>query len=62
MLDEALKTQLASHLGLLQVPIELVATLDESEAAGRLRGLLQQIVGLSPKISLREDGTNPRTP
>ena len=40
MLDAALKTQLAAYLEKLQQPIELVASLDDSEAARELDELL----------------------
>jgi alkyl hydroperoxide reductase subunit F len=46
-----LKTQLAAYLERLQQPIELVASLDDSEAARELEELLDEITALSPKIS-----------
>ncbi len=54
MLDDAMKSQLATYLERMQAPIELVAALDASEAAAELRGLLADLVALSPKITLRE--------
>ncbi|TSA49447.1 MAG: alkyl hydroperoxide reductase subunit F [Nitrosomonadales bacterium] len=62
MLDSNIKDQLKAYLERLQQPIELVASLDDSAAAQEMRGLLQDIVGLSDKISLREDGDNARRP
>jgi alkyl hydroperoxide reductase subunit F len=56
MLDTNIKTQLGAYLEKLQRPIELVATLDDSAAAADMRGMLQDIAGLSDKVSLREDG------
>ena len=51
MLDADLKTQLAAYLEKLQQPIELVASLDDSDAARELDVLLGEIAALSPKIS-----------
>ena len=62
MLDANIKAQLAAYLEKLQVPIELVASLDESAAAQEMRGLLTDIAGLSDKVSLREDGDAARRP
>jgi len=57
MLDANIQTQLKGYLERLQRPIELVATLDDSAAALEMRALLQDVVSLSDKVSLREDGT-----
>jgi alkyl hydroperoxide reductase subunit F len=57
MLDASIKAQLAAYLEKLQRPIELVASFDDSAKAQEMRGLLVDIAGLSPKVSLREDGT-----
>ncbi|WP_028840356.1 alkyl hydroperoxide reductase subunit F [Thermomonas fusca] len=61
MLDAALKTQLAAYLEKLQQPIELVASLDDSEAARELDELLGDIAALSPKIT-RASGDDARKP
>ena len=61
MLDAALKTQLAAYLEKLQQPIELVASLDDSDAARELDALLADIAALSPKIS-RAAGDDARKP
>ena len=61
MLDATLKTQLAAYLEKLQQPIELVASLDDSDAAHELDGLLGEIAALSPKIS-RTAGDDARKP
>ena len=50
MLDAAIKTQLAAYLEKLQQPIELVASLDDSDAARQIGGLLADIAALSPKV------------
>jgi alkyl hydroperoxide reductase subunit F len=62
MLDAAIKTQLAAYLEKLQQPIELVASLDDSEAAHEMRGLLSDIAALSPMVTVREDGDDARRP
>ena len=61
MLDSDLKTQLAAYLEKLQQPIELVASLDDSDAARELDTLLDDIAALSPKIS-RAVGNDTRKP
>lgn len=55
MLDNDLKTQLAAYLEKVVQPIELVAALDDSEAARELDALLQDIAALSASITLRRD-------
>ena len=62
MLDTAIKTQLQAYLERLVQPIELIASLDNSDASRELQALLQEIAPLSPKVSLREDGRNERRP
>ena len=54
MLDDTLKTQLQTYLGMLRQPIRLIASLDESEKAAEMRELLQDIAALSDKVSLDE--------
>ncbi len=62
MLDNNIKEQLRAYLERLQQPIELVASLDNSTAAVEMREFLQDIVPLSDKVALREDGSNTRRP
>ncbi len=63
MLDANLKEQLQTYLERVTQPIEIVAYLDNSDAAREMHELLQDIVGLSSKITLREErGTTERTP
>ena len=62
MLDANIQTQLKGYLERLQRPIELIATLDDSAGALEMRALLQDVVSLSDKVSLREDGTAPLRP
>jgi alkyl hydroperoxide reductase subunit F len=52
MLDANLKQQLQNYLGRMTQPIEIVATLDASDAAGEMRELLEEIATLSSLITL----------
>ncbi|TAK39372.1 MAG: alkyl hydroperoxide reductase subunit F [Lysobacteraceae bacterium] len=61
MLDADLKAQLAAYMEKLQQPIELVASLDDSDASRELGELLRDIASTSTKISLR-DGDDARKP
>jgi alkyl hydroperoxide reductase subunit F len=54
MLETALKEQLQGYLGRLTQPIEITAALDDSDAAGEMQELLQEIASLSSLISYRE--------
>jgi len=54
MLDDNLKTQLKAYLERLTRPVELVASLDDGEASRELQALLQDIKGLSDKVSVIE--------
>ncbi len=62
MLDATMKQQLQSYLELLENPIELVASYDDSEKSRELSALLHELVSLSGKIGLREDGSDARRP
>ncbi|PRC92466.1 alkyl hydroperoxide reductase subunit F [Solimicrobium silvestre] len=52
MLDSTLKTQLKAYLEKVTQPIELVATLDNSDVSRDMRALLDDIVSLSNQITL----------
>jgi len=54
MLDANLKQQLQAYLGRMTQPIEIVATLDDGDAAREMRELLQDVAGLSSLITLEE--------
>jgi alkyl hydroperoxide reductase subunit F len=54
MLDANLKQQLQAYLGRMTQPIEIVATLDSSDAAGEMRELLDELSTLSSLITLRQ--------
>ncbi|MEC5385048.1 alkyl hydroperoxide reductase subunit F [Uliginosibacterium sp. H3] len=62
MLDAAIKEQLAAYMQRVTLPFEIVATLDDSDAAREMHELLQEIAGMSDKISLRTDGDDARRP
>ena len=63
MLDDAIKSQLTAYLQRLQQPIELIASLDDSETAADMRSLITQIAALHPTmVSARFDGTAARKP
>lgn len=62
MLDANLKTQLKAYLERVKLPFEITASLDDSAAAREMHGLLQGIVALSDKITLKTDGTDARKP
>lgn len=62
MLDAALKSQLKTYLERVTLPVELIASVDSSDSANELLEVLGDIAGMSDKISLRSDGTDPRRP
>ncbi len=62
MLDDGLKAQLKSYLERVTQPFEIVASLDDSDAARDMLGLLQDIQAQTDKITLRTDGTDARRP
>ncbi|MEK1904231.1 MAG: alkyl hydroperoxide reductase subunit F [Pseudomonas sp.] len=62
MLDATLKTQLKAYLEKVTQPFEIVASLDDGEKSQELLGLLQDIVGLTDKITLKTDGSDARRP
>ena len=62
MLDANLKGQLQSYFERIQMPIELVASLDDSAKSQEMKELLEDIVPLSDKITLRLNGSDPRKP
>ena len=62
MLDANLKAQLKAYLEKVTLPFEIVASLDDSAKSQELLGLLQDIVGLTDKITLKTDGSDARRP
>ncbi|HVI25647.1 MAG TPA: alkyl hydroperoxide reductase subunit F [Xanthomonadaceae bacterium] len=55
MLDADLKAQLAAYMEKLTQPVELVASLDDSDASRELDALLRDIASTSDRISVRVD-------
>ncbi|NWN83236.1 MAG: alkyl hydroperoxide reductase subunit F [Halomonas sp.] len=62
MLDDNLKTQLKAYLAKVTQPFEIVASLDDGAKSQELNGLLNDIVGLTDKITLKLDGQDARRP
>ena len=63
MLDDQLKSQLATYLERVTQPFEMVASLDDGETSREMRELLTTIQSLrSDKITLRTDGQDGRKP
>jgi alkyl hydroperoxide reductase subunit F len=54
MLDDDLKAQLRTYLGLLRHPVVLAAALDESPASSELRALLDELGAASPLVRVAE--------
>ncbi|MBW8720619.1 MAG: alkyl hydroperoxide reductase subunit F, partial [Polaromonas sp.] len=52
MLDDATKAQLKSYLERATAPIEIVASLDGSEASGEVLSLLKDVAESSPLVKL----------
>lgn len=62
MLDQNTTAQLKTLLERLESPIELVASLDDSEKSAKIKELVEEVVVLSDKVSARFDGTHSRRP
>jgi NADH-dependent peroxiredoxin subunit F len=62
MLDDSLQDQLKTYLERLALPVELSASLDESEKSQELEALLRQIAGLSDKITYVRNDADGRRP
>src|ERR1700677_1807969 len=52
MLDDGLKAQLQGYLERLQQPVEILASLDESDGSREMLELLNDIAALSPRVVL----------
>lgn len=59
MLDDATKAQLKSYLERATTPIEIVASLDDSEASGEVLSLLKDVAEASPLVKLTESRDDP---
>ena len=62
MLDSNLKAQLKAYLERVKLPFAITASLDEGKSSQEMHEFLQDIVGLTDKITLRTDGTDARRP
>jgi alkyl hydroperoxide reductase subunit F len=62
MLDSNLKAQLKAYLERVKLPFVITASLDDSAQAAEMHGLLQDIVSLTDKITLKTDGNDARKP
>ncbi|MEM7781282.1 MAG: alkyl hydroperoxide reductase subunit F [Pseudomonadota bacterium] len=62
MLDANMQAQLKQYLTNLREPVELVASLDESETSAKTRELLTEIAELHELVTASFDGTHDRTP
>ena len=52
MLDDGLKTQLQGYLERLQQPVDILASLDESDGSREMLELLSEIAALTPRVTL----------
>ena len=62
MLDDTLKSQLQTYLGMLRQPIRLIASLDDTETGVEMRQLLDTIVSLSDMVTHDATGNDARKP
>jgi len=62
MLDSNLKAQLKAYLERVRLPFVITASLDEGRSSQEMHEFLQDIVGLTDKITLKTDGTDARRP
>lgn len=62
MLEANLKEQLAAYLERVTQPVELVASLDNSEASREMLELLEEIAALSDQVTVATDGDDARKP
>ena len=62
MLDSNLKAQLKAYLERVKLPFVITASLDEGKSSQEMHAFLQDIVGLTDKITLKTDGADARRP
>jgi alkyl hydroperoxide reductase subunit F len=62
VLDSNLKAQLKAYLERVKLPFVITASLDEGKSSQEMHAFLQDIVGLTDKITLKTDGTDARRP
>ncbi len=62
-LDSNIKTQLVTYLAMLREPIEISASIDDSDKSREMLDLLQELASISDKITLMEKrNSDKRTP
>ena len=54
MLDATIKSQLQTYLGKVKSPVEITASLDQSEKSVEMRAMLQEIASMSDLLTLTE--------
>jgi len=62
MLDSNLKAQLKAYLERVKLPFTITASLGDDQNSRDMHEFLQDIVGLTDKITLKTDGTDARRP
>jgi len=63
MLDDSIKSQLTTYFERITQPIDLIASLDDSDSAREIRELVTEIAAIAPdKIAARFDGQFARRP
>ncbi|KAA8731500.1 alkyl hydroperoxide reductase subunit F [Acinetobacter qingfengensis] len=62
MLDQNVKTQLKAYLERLESPIEIIATVDDSDKSAQIKELVTEIAALSDQVTARFDGQHSRCP
>ena len=62
MLDKDISAQLQQYMGMLRRPFTLTATLGSDAKSAELRELLEQVAGMSDKVTLHTDGQDTRAP
>ena len=60
MLDQNTSAQLKTLLQRLESPIEIIASLDGSDKADKIKELVAEIAALSDQVTARFDGTHQR--
>lgn len=51
-IDTSMRAQLAELFGRFEKPVQVVAVIDDSETAGELEGFVQELTGISEKLSI----------
>ena len=62
MLDDSITAQLAAYLEKVTLPVELVASLDGTDAGTEMLAFLEEVAALSPLVTARGDGHADRRP